>query len=131
MFAYPKSSRTHVELPSLTKEDFVTAYAQQRPFREGGNRLEKDFFGGKIIVHNYGHGGAGVSLAPGSAIEAVSLAEPHLQNKNVRVAVIGSGVVGLFNCKELLKRHPGLKITVYAERVPIFGEKDNEKLTTS
>ena len=82
-------------------------------------------------MHNYGHGGAGVSLAPGSAIEAVRLAEPHLQKKSVKIAVIGSGVVGLFNCKELLKHYPELKITVYAERIPVFGVKDNENLTTS
>jgi D-amino-acid oxidase len=74
MFAHSKSSRKHIELPSLTKDDFITAYAQQRPFREGGNRLEKIISKGKIIVHNYGHGGAGVSLAPGSAVEAVRLA---------------------------------------------------------
>ncbi len=74
MLTRSKSSRTHIEIPHLTKEDFITAYAQQRPFREGGNRLEKIFSNGKVIVHNYGHGGAGVSLAPGSAVEAVTLA---------------------------------------------------------
>jgi len=39
-----------------------------RPYREDGLRIEKD---GKII-HNYGHGGAGVSLSWMSAIDAVT-----------------------------------------------------------
>lgn len=38
-----------------------------RPFRKAGIRLEKDTIGSKTIIHNYGHGGAGVSLAPATA----------------------------------------------------------------
>lgn len=38
-----------------------------RPFRKAGIRLEKDMIGSKTIIHNYGHGGAGVSLAPATA----------------------------------------------------------------
>jgi glycine/D-amino acid oxidase-like deaminating enzyme len=94
--------------------------------------LEKVLLKDKVIVHNYGHGGAGVSLAPGSAIAAVDLADSILkQNTQSEVAVLGSGIVGLFSCYELLKRYPQLKITVYAERIPEFGEKDNSKLITS
>lgn len=52
----------------------ISQYAQQRPFREGGNLIQKVQLKGKDIVHNYGHGGAGVSLAPGCAMEAVTLA---------------------------------------------------------
>jgi glycine/D-amino acid oxidase-like deaminating enzyme len=59
----------------------------------------------RVIVHNYGHGGAGVSLAPGSAIAAVKLAESDLKNAK-SVAIIGSGIIGLFTCYELLKEHP-------------------------
>lgn len=47
------------------------------------------------------------------------------------MAVIGSGVIGLFTCRELLKQFPGVKVHVYASRLPCFGEKDNEKLITS
>lgn len=71
-------------------------------------------------------------MAPGCAVVAVGLASEYLINyKHTSVAVLGSGIVGLFNCHELLKRHPSLKITVYAERIPVFGEKDNDKMITS
>ncbi len=65
---------TEIFIPQLPKESFVTSYAQMRPYRDGGNLLQRVEETGKIIVHNYGHGGAGVSLAPGCAIEAVLLA---------------------------------------------------------
>lgn len=58
----------YVHLPLLPEESLVACYAQQRPRREGGYMLRVDRHGSKIVVHNYGHGGAGVSLAPGCAI---------------------------------------------------------------
>ena len=64
---------TEIFVPELPRESFVTSYAQMRPYREGGNVLRRIDQAGKIIVHNYGHGGAGVSLAPGCAIEAALL----------------------------------------------------------
>ena len=40
-----------------------------RPYREAGMRVEQDDSG---VIHNYGHGGAGVSMSWWSAINAVS-----------------------------------------------------------
>lgn len=40
-------------------------------------------------------------------------------------------MIGLFTCRELLKQFPGVQITVYASRMPLFGEKSNEKMITS
>jgi D-amino-acid oxidase len=34
-----------------------------RPFRVGGLRLEKDYFKGKTVYHNYGHGAWGLNLS--------------------------------------------------------------------
>ena len=39
-----------------------------RPYRPGV-RLESEPFGGGVLWHNYGHGGAGVSLSWGCAAE--------------------------------------------------------------
>lgn len=60
-----------LHLPQLKPQDLVACYAQQRPKRNGGFRIERVEAEGKTIIHNYGHGGAGVSLAPGSGKEAV------------------------------------------------------------
>ena len=38
-----------------------------RPFRAAGPRLDVETVGDKRVVHNYGHGGSGWSLAWGSA----------------------------------------------------------------
>lgn len=38
-----------------------------RPYREGGPKIGKRIFGGKIVIDNYGHGGSGYTLCFGSA----------------------------------------------------------------
>lgn len=52
-----------------------------RPFRAGGVRLEAQ--PGTRIVHNYGHGGAGVTLSWGCAQEVADLAEILLAQQGV------------------------------------------------
>lgn len=44
-----------------------------RPFRQGGVRLEQQV--GTRLIHNYGHGGSGVTLSWGCALEVVTLVE--------------------------------------------------------
>ncbi len=60
-------------LPRLKASDVRRVYAGLRPFRAGGIRIELEQRNGRPIVHNYGHGGAGVTLCWGSAREAVGL----------------------------------------------------------
>ncbi len=45
-----------------------TGYSGLRPGRTGGIRLEPTVEEGKAVVHNYGHGGAGVALSWGCAL---------------------------------------------------------------
>jgi len=46
-----------------------------RPFRRSGVRLERDQLpDGRIVIHNYGHGGSGFTLSWGCAREVVDLA---------------------------------------------------------
>ena len=52
-----------------------------RPFREGGVRLQIQT--GTRIVHNYGHGGAGVTLSWGCAQEVADLADVLLDQQGV------------------------------------------------
>jgi D-amino-acid oxidase len=44
-----------------------------RPFRQGGVRLERP--AGTRLIHNYGHGGSGVTLSWGCAVEVADLVE--------------------------------------------------------
>jgi D-amino-acid oxidase len=45
----------------------LVAYAGFRPVRIGGVRLERSEHLGRTVIHNYGHGGAGVALSWGCA----------------------------------------------------------------
>ena len=60
-----------------------------RPFRPSGFVLRTEQLDGKTIVHNFGHGGSGMSLSWGTASMASEMAMAHLERK---AAVIGSGV---------------------------------------
>lgn len=62
-------------LPQLGQAQVRGTYAGLRPFRRTGIRLEVQDVGGKRIVHNYGHGGAGITLAWGSAEQALAALE--------------------------------------------------------
>jgi glycine/D-amino acid oxidase-like deaminating enzyme len=75
-----------------------------RPGREGGFRIEAETLSSRTVVHNYGHGGYGVTLSPGSAIEAISLVEDTF-NDNTKVIVIGAGVNGLTIAYMLAQRN--------------------------
>jgi len=84
-----------------------------RPHRPSGFVLKADKLDAKTIIHNFGHGGAGMSLSWGTASMATTLAVDHLER---RAAVLGSGVVGLTSAREL-QRH-GFDVTIYAATVP-------------
>ncbi len=85
-----------------------------RPFRAAGPRLEVETVGDKRVVHNYGHGGSGWSLAWGSSSIAAGMA---LDGGTREVAVIGCGALGLTSA--LLLRRAGARVTIYAkERLP-------------
>ena len=64
-----------------------------RPHRRSGFVVKADKLDDKLddktLVHNYGHGGAGMSLSWGTADLAAELA---LEQESRRAAVIGSGV---------------------------------------
>ena len=65
-----------------------------RPYRKGGIRIEIEQFKNKSVIHNYGHGGGGVSLFYGSCKQALEqfddfLKKNPLSNKNI--TVLGSG----------------------------------------
>lgn len=84
-----------------------------RPHRPSGFVLRADKLDGKTLIHNFGHGGSGMSLSWGTASMATDLAMAHTDR---RAAVLGSGVVGLTSAREL-QRH-GFDVTIYAATVP-------------
>jgi glycine/D-amino acid oxidase-like deaminating enzyme len=84
-----------------------------RPHRPGGFVLKADTLDDKTLIHNYGHGGAGMSLSWGTASMAAEMALLHGER---RAAVVGGGVVGLTSARELQRR--GFEVTLYAATLP-------------
>jgi len=84
-----------------------------RPFRRPGFLVRRDERGEKVVLHNYGHGGGGMSLSWGSSHLAIELAGPLA---GVSCAVVGSGVMGLSTARLLQLR--GAKVTLYARDLP-------------
>ena len=84
-----------------------------RPHRPSGFVVKAEKFDAKTVVHNYGHGGAGISLSWGTGALAADLA---LEQSDRRAAVLGSGAVGLAAARQLQRR--GFEVTIYAMAVP-------------
>ena len=94
-------------------ERIIRATVGLRPHRPSGFVLRAEKLDGKLLIHNYGHGGAGMSLSWGTGQMAAELA---LEQPDRRAAVLGSGVVGLTTARQLQRR--GFEVTIYAATVP-------------
>jgi D-amino-acid oxidase len=90
--------------------------ADLRPYRDRTFRLEPETVGDKFVVHNYGHGGAGITLSWGCAQEVVDIVTKRGFASNEGVGVLGAGVMGL-TAATLLKAL-GLNVTIYAKAFP-------------
>ena len=108
----------------MTPPKLDSAYLGQRihcyrPMRHGSPNLSVEAQGKQLIAHNYGHGGSGWTLAPGSAGYVVDLAQQSAQGKalakNAPITVVGAGVIGLFTAYELVKRGY-TNVTVVADK---------------
>src|SRR5229473_1766056 len=84
-----------------------------RPHRDSGFVLRAAPLDAKTLIHNYGHGGAGMSLGWGCGVMVAEMAQATGQR---RVAVIGCGSPGLTTARELQRR--GFDVTIYAMTVP-------------
>jgi glycine/D-amino acid oxidase-like deaminating enzyme len=91
----------------------IRATVGLRPHRPSGFVLRAEKLDGKTLIHNFGHGGAGMSLSWGTGQMAAELA---LEQPDRRIAVLGCGVVGLTTARQLQRR--GFDVTIYAASVP-------------
>jgi glycine/D-amino acid oxidase-like deaminating enzyme len=84
-----------------------------RPFRPSGFVVKVQKFGEKSVVHNYGHGGGGVTLSWGTS--ELACREIDLMERG-DVAVLGCGAVGLATARLLQER--GRSVSIYARELP-------------
>jgi len=91
----------------------IRTVAGLRPYRRQGFVVRQEALGEKRLVHNYGHGGGGITLSWGTSRLATELG---LQGHSGPVAVIGSGAVGLATAR--LVQEAGFPVTIYAAALP-------------
>ena len=101
-------SRQPWAVPRVSEEAVIREVVGHRPWRPPGFRVEREVIDRKTIIHNYGHGGGGISLGWGSS----ALALRELGDSPVgEVAVLGSGIMGLTTAR--LLQDAGWTVTVY------------------
>ncbi len=91
----------------------IRTVAGLRPYRKSGFVVRAEPLGDKRLVHNYGHGGAGITLSWGSSKLATDLGLPGHSGP---VAVLGSGIMGLSTAR--LVQEAGFPVTIYAAALP-------------
>lgn len=100
----------HLKPPRLAPHNCGQQIVCHRPMRRGAPRMEIEQRDARIVVHNYGHGGSGWTLAPGCARFVVDALTTHLHTHArehlhaAPIIIIGAGVIGLFTAYELLQQ---------------------------
>ncbi|CAN5750102.1 FAD-dependent oxidoreductase [soil metagenome] len=148
-FAYGAAldAEKHFAHVKVARNRVIRTVVGLRPFRSEGFLIEAERLGQKLLVHNYGHGGAGVTLSWGTSSLAVDLAidfqtrpgavdrrlgvlqlgKPmssrrgvRTRNTNRRFAVLGCGVIGLSTALLLQQRFQDGEgtVTIYAQNLP-------------
>ncbi len=68
------------EFASISPEDILDVYCGVRPVRSAVRVEAERVAPGRLLVHNYGHGGAGITLSWGCAAEVVELVEKNISS---------------------------------------------------
>lgn len=97
----------------VSADRVIRTVAGLRPYRAPGFVVRAEALGDKRLVHNYGHGGAGITLSWGTSKLA---AELGLQGHQGPVAVIGAGIMGLTTAR--LVQEAGFPVTLYTAALP-------------
>jgi D-amino-acid oxidase len=105
----------NLAIPRVSMERVIRTTVGLRPHRDSGFVLKPDKFDEKTVIHDYGFGGAGMSLAWGCGAIAAGMALEHNER---RAAVLGCGSPGLTAARQLQRR--GFQVTIYTMAVPPY-----------
>jgi D-amino-acid oxidase len=94
--------------PRISMDNVIREVVGHRPYRPSGFVVKSEQFDDKTVVHNYGHGGGGISLSWGSSALAVRETAGMTPGE---VGVIGGGVMGLTSAR--LLQDAGWNVTIY------------------
>jgi glycine/D-amino acid oxidase-like deaminating enzyme len=91
----------------------IRTVAGLRPYRPSGFVVRPERVGDALVIHNYGHGGGGITLSWGTARLAVDMVPPDHRGT---VAVLGCGAVGLATAR--LLQEAGRAVAIYTKDLP-------------
>jgi D-amino-acid oxidase len=91
----------------------IRTVAGLRPYRPSGFVVKAEKLDDSLVIHDYGHGGGGITLSWGTAHLALDLGCPGYSGA---VAVLGSGAVGLATAR--LLQEAGFAVTIYTKDLP-------------
>ena len=106
-------SACHLPPVRVSADREIRSVVGLRPFRPSGFRVAREQIGTTAVVHNYGHGGGGITLSWGTSKLAADLGLPGHVGP---VAVLGSGAVGLATAR--LAQEAGYAVTIYTKALP-------------
>lgn len=110
----PRSAPTFRLPPVRVSSDrVIRTLAGLRPYRPSGFVVSGQRLDDTPVIHNYGHGGGGISLSWGSSTLAGEIA---LETGHRSFAVLGCGILGLTTARILQDR--GCRVTIYARELP-------------
>jgi len=97
----------------VSEDRVIRTVVGLRPHRPSGFRVEREQVGDTVVIHNYGHSGGGITLSWGTAKLATDMG---LTGYVGRVAVLGSGVIGLTTAR--MAQDAGYAVTIYTKALP-------------
>jgi len=109
---WPEPPRRYARV-HVSEDRVIRTVVGLRPYRPSGFVVRTEKVGDKTVVHNYGHGGGGITLSWGTSELAV---EEAWTTGEKRFAVLGCGAVGLASARLLQQR--GAEVTIYARDLP-------------
>ncbi|MEZ5558050.1 MAG: FAD-dependent oxidoreductase [Pseudomonadales bacterium] len=102
-------SRGAFVAPRISPDRVVRVIVGLRPYRPSGFVVRREPYDDKTVIHNYGHGGGGITLSWGSSALAVREAQGLTPGA---AAVVGSGIMGLTTAR--LLQDAGWQVTIYS-----------------
>lgn len=124
LISFSSISAAEIEVRRVTPPKLEANYLGQkilchRPMRHGAPNLSIEQQDNKIVINNYGHGGSGWTLGPGSANYVINLLvnSEYARDleKNTPISIIGAGAIGLFTAYTL-HQQGFTDITIIADR---------------
>ena len=98
---------------NVSENRVIRSIAGLRPYRSSGFVVRAERMNDKVVIHNYGHGGGGITLSWGTSHLAMELAT---QTHHKNCAILGCGAAGLSAAR--LMQNAGWKVRIYAKNLP-------------